>query len=127
MAFFFQFRSKLAITHTIAIKWKEKCDAVVVDCHHSLRFCVDQMKMSLPKIRETPTSPWVRFRVKFRPTGTVKMCHSAIWFFSMQNLLIIICFCQNSLITSNPHSAIWYVFRAKFTNHKILGPLFANL
>ena len=35
---FCQFRSKLAITHTIAIKWKEKYDAVVVDCHHSLRF-----------------------------------------------------------------------------------------
>ena len=36
---FCQFRSKLAITHTIAIKWKEKYDAVVVDCHHSLRLC----------------------------------------------------------------------------------------
>ena len=39
---FCQFRSKLAITHTIAIKWKEKNNAVVVDCHH-------RMKMSLPK------------------------------------------------------------------------------
>ena len=29
---FCQFRSKLAITHTIAIKWKEKYDSVVVDC-----------------------------------------------------------------------------------------------
>ena len=32
----------LAITHTSAIKWKEKYDAVVVDCHHSLRFCGDR-------------------------------------------------------------------------------------
>ena len=39
------FRSKLAITHTITIKWKEKYDAVVVDC--SLRLCGDRMKMSL--------------------------------------------------------------------------------
>ena len=30
---FCQFRSKLAISHTIAIKWKEKNDAVVVDAH----------------------------------------------------------------------------------------------
>ena len=37
------------ITHTIAINWKERHDAVVVDCHHSLRFCGDRMKMSLPK------------------------------------------------------------------------------
>ena len=29
---FRQFRRKLAITHTIAIKWKEKHNAVVVDC-----------------------------------------------------------------------------------------------
>ena len=29
---FCQFRSKLAITHIIAIKLKEKYDAVVVDC-----------------------------------------------------------------------------------------------
>ena len=33
---FCQFRSKLAITHPIAIKWKEKLDAVVVDCHHNV-------------------------------------------------------------------------------------------
>ena len=46
---FCQFRSQLAISHTIAIKWKEKYDAVVVDCHHSLRLCGDKMKMSLPK------------------------------------------------------------------------------
>ena len=39
----------LAITLTIAIKWKEKHVAVVVDCHHSLRLCGDRMKMSLPK------------------------------------------------------------------------------
>ena len=39
----------LAITHTIAIKWKEKYDAVVVDCHHSLRLCGERMKMSLNK------------------------------------------------------------------------------
>ena len=57
---FCQFRSKLAITHTIAIKWKEKYDAAVVDCHHSLCLCGDRMKKSLPKknCRETPTSPW---------------------------------------------------------------------
>ena len=42
---FCQFRSKLAITHNIAIK-KEKYDAVAVDCHHSLHLL---MKMSLPK------------------------------------------------------------------------------
>ena len=46
---FCQFRSKLAITHTIAISWKEKHDAVVVDCHHSLDSYDDRMKMSLPK------------------------------------------------------------------------------
>ena len=57
-----QFRSKLAITHTITIKWKEKYDAVVVDCHHSLCLCDDRMKMSPPKknifffYRETPTT-----------------------------------------------------------------------
>ena len=28
---FCQIRSKLAITHTFAIKWKEKYDAMVVD------------------------------------------------------------------------------------------------
>ena len=48
------------ITHIIAIKWKEKYNAVVVGgdrSHHSL--CGDRMKMSLPKkkfFRETPTS-----------------------------------------------------------------------
>ena len=46
---FCQFRSKLAITHTIAIKWKEKYDAVVVDCRHSFCLYGDRMKMSLPK------------------------------------------------------------------------------
>ena len=35
---FCQFRSKIAIKHIIAIKWKEKYDAVVVDCHHSFAF-----------------------------------------------------------------------------------------
>ena len=75
---FCQFRSKLAITHASAIKSKEKCDAVVVDCHHNFRLsgdrshhnfrlCDDRMKMSLSKkkfffFRETPTSPWVPFR-----------------------------------------------------------------
>ena len=42
---FCQFKSKLAITHTIVIKRKEKYDAVVVDCYH----CGDRTKMSLPK------------------------------------------------------------------------------
>ena len=58
---FCQFRSKLTITHTIAIKWKEIYDAVVVDCHH----CGNRMKMSLPKknffFRETPTSGRLQF------------------------------------------------------------------
>ena len=71
--FFCQFRSKLAITHTIAIKWKEKYDAVVVDCHHSLCLCGDRMKKSLPIFffffRETPTSLRVQFRAKFQPLG----------------------------------------------------------
>ena len=59
----------------MAIKWKEKYDAVVVDCHHSLCLCDNRMRKSLPKIfflffnffRETPTSPWVPFRAKFWP------------------------------------------------------------
>ena len=59
---FCQFRSKFAITQTIAIKWKEKYDAVVVDCHH----CGDRMEMSF-FFWETPTSPWVLFRVKVLP------------------------------------------------------------
>ena len=37
---FCEFRSKLAITHTIAIKKKIKYDAVV-GCHHSLCLCRD--------------------------------------------------------------------------------------
>ena len=48
-AIFYLFRSKLAITHTTATKWKEKYDAVVEDCQHSLRLCGDRMKMSHPK------------------------------------------------------------------------------
>ena len=44
-----QFRSKLAITHTIGMKRKEKYNAVVVDCHHSLYLCDDRMKISLPR------------------------------------------------------------------------------
>ena len=35
---FCQFRSKLALSHTIAIKWKEKYDAEVVDCHNLHKF-----------------------------------------------------------------------------------------
>ena len=63
------FRSKLAITHPIAIKWKVKYDAVVVDCQHSLCFCGAKMKMNplKKKIQETPSSPLVPFRAKFRP------------------------------------------------------------
>ena len=46
-----------------------------------MHLCGDRMKMSLPKkkkkkkknffffFRETPTSPWVPFRAKFRPLG----------------------------------------------------------
>ena len=47
---FCRIRSKLAITNTIAIEWKEKYVAVVVDCHHSFCLCGDRMKMSLTKI-----------------------------------------------------------------------------
>ena len=43
---FCQYISKLSITHTIAIKWKEKYNAVVVDCHHTLHLCGYRMKMS---------------------------------------------------------------------------------
>ena len=46
LRYFYQFKSKLATTHTITIKWKEKYDAVVVDCHHSLHLCGDRRKMS---------------------------------------------------------------------------------
>ena len=46
---FCQFSSKLAIPNTIFIKWKEKYNAVVVDCHHTLHLCGYRMKMSLPK------------------------------------------------------------------------------
>ena len=61
------FSVKLTIAHTTVIKWKEKYDAVVVECHHG-----DRIKMSLPEkknLRETPTSPWVPFSVKFQPLG----------------------------------------------------------
>ena len=71
---FCQYRRKLAMTHTTAIKWKEEYDAVVVDCHLSLHLCGNRMKMSLPKknfFRETPTSPWVPFRVKLRPIAQI--------------------------------------------------------
>ena len=68
---FCQFRSKL--THNFAIKWKDKYDAVVVDCHHSLCLCGDRMKVSVLKkkyfFRETPTTPSIPFRVKFWPLG----------------------------------------------------------
>ena len=40
-----------------------------VDCRHNLRLCGDIMKMSLPENFETPTSPWVLFRVEFLPLG----------------------------------------------------------
>ena len=48
---FCQFRSKLAITHTTVFKWKEKYDAVVVDCHHSLRCVVNEWKWVSLKVR----------------------------------------------------------------------------
>ena len=38
---FCQFRS-IAITNTTAIKWQEKYDSVVADCHHSLRCVVTE-------------------------------------------------------------------------------------
>ena len=70
---FCPFKSKLAITYTISIKSKDKYDAVVVDCYHSLRLR-GQNEMSLPKkyiyiFRESSTSPWVPFKAKFRCLG----------------------------------------------------------
>ena len=38
-----------AITHTITIKWKEKYNAVEVDCHHNLRLCGDRICLSKKK------------------------------------------------------------------------------
>ena len=37
---FGQLKNKLAITHSIAIKLKEKKEAMVVDCHHVACVCV---------------------------------------------------------------------------------------
>ena len=68
---FGQFRSKLAITHTIAITWKEKYDAVVVDCHHSLSLCGDRIKMNRTDFFFFFTSLWVPFRAKFGPRATI--------------------------------------------------------
>ena len=45
---FCQFRSKLAITHTVAIKWKEKYYAVVEDCNHTC-ICVVTAKKKTKK------------------------------------------------------------------------------
>ena len=53
---------------------------MVEDCHHSLCLYGDRMKLSLPKKTfffffggggggESPTSPWVLFRTKFRLLG----------------------------------------------------------
>ena len=39
-----QIVSEFAITLTIAIRWKEKYDVVVVYYHHSLRSCGDKVK-----------------------------------------------------------------------------------
>ena len=61
---FCQFRSQLAITHTIAIKWKEKYDAVVVDS--SLHLCGDRMKMRLLK-KKFPLLPRSHLRPNFVP------------------------------------------------------------
>ena len=70
---FCQFRSKLAIKNAIGIKWKEKYDTVVVDCHHSLCLCGDRMKKSLPKknffLGRLPLLPGSPFRAKFWPYG----------------------------------------------------------
>ena len=76
------FRSKLAITHTIAIEWREKYDAIAVDCHQVLYLCVGRMKMSLPKKKifffwggggggggETPNSPGSHIGQKIWPLG----------------------------------------------------------
>ena len=70
---FCQFRSKLAIPNTFASKWKENYDAVVVDCHHSLRMCGDKMKMSLSKkiffslLGRLPLLPGSNLGQNFRP------------------------------------------------------------
>ena len=64
---FSQFRSKLAITHTIAIKWKQKYNAVVLDCHHSLRLCGDRMKMSLFFLGRLPLLPGSHLGQNFSP------------------------------------------------------------
>ena len=87
---FCQFRSTLVITHTIAIKWKEKYHAVVVNYHHSLRLCGDKMKKSLSNfLGEIPTSPWVPFRGTFRPIGR-QFCPSCPLAYSLMISLKII-------------------------------------
>ena len=70
---FYQFRIKLVITHTNAIKWKEKHDGVVIDCHHSLRLFGNRMKMSLPKknvfLGRLPLLPGSHLGQNFGPLG----------------------------------------------------------
>ena len=63
---FCQFRSKLAITHTIAIRWKEKFDAVVVDCYQTLHLCGDRMKIYI-FLGRLPLLPGPHLGQKFQP------------------------------------------------------------
>ena len=75
---FCQLRCKLAIIHTIAIKWKEKYDAVVADCHHNLCFCGDRTKMGFPKkkyLGRLPLLPGSHLRQNFDTLGR-QLCPS---------------------------------------------------
>ena len=80
----------------MAIKWKEKYDAVVVDCHHSLHLCGGNENESPKKkkkeffifFRETPASPWVPFRAKFPPLGLL-FRPSRPLAYSLRGLLIL--------------------------------------
>ena len=57
----------------------------MVVCHHSLHLCrwVSLKKKKKKKnffFRETPTSPWVPFRAKFRPLGRLfRPCRPLAW------------------------------------------------
>ena len=81
---FCQFGSKLAIAHTIAIKWKEKYDAVVglVNCHHSLLLCGRLMRMSHPKFFMPPKELWEAYSNRtVRPSIPLRVrCISPIFF-----------------------------------------------
>ena len=69
MAFSASLESKLAIIHTIATKWKEKYDALVVDCRHRLCSCGDIENESLKKV--VYLGRLTSLRALFRPRGTL--------------------------------------------------------